>query len=154
MKPAEDVKGPKAVLVEITDGPLHDWEDVMRVTDTEDRLIIEKEDGSRVVYREGAWLSYVVGAEVPIDVPMTPTPSPPADGRERVSKGEHRLAHAEPAEQPADLPEEVRCHSCGAELTEEWVEADEQAKEEGTHPAPCPECGGNPLPPVGEGDGD
>jgi hypothetical protein len=45
--------------------------------------------------------------------------------------------------------QDVSCYECGHELGEEWAHADEAAKEKGKHPAPCPECGGNPLPPVG-----
>jgi len=57
----------------------------------------------------------------------------------------------------ADLPEAEQedaeqvpeCHECGAPLGDEWRDANETAKQHGTQPAACPQCGGNPLPPVG-----
>ena len=43
----------------------------------------------------------------------------------------------------------ITCYNCGAELGEEWRAKQKDAKETNTHPADCPECGENPLPPVG-----
>lgn len=41
------------------------------------------------------------------------------------------------------------CFNCGYELSDLWETRNEKAKENNTHPADCPECGENPLPPVG-----
>lgn len=41
------------------------------------------------------------------------------------------------------------CYNCGYELGELWETRNEKAKENNTHPADCPECSDNPLPPVG-----
>lgn len=41
-----------------------------------------------------------------------------------------------------------RCDNCGTVLGDEWQARDSEAKEVGEHPADCPECGENPLPPV------
>ena len=41
------------------------------------------------------------------------------------------------------------CHQCGQELGEDWRHRDKHTKEEDEHPADCPNCGENPLPPVG-----
>jgi DNA-directed RNA polymerase subunit M/transcription elongation factor TFIIS len=130
---------------------------VRRVTDGDDRLVLEQGDGNTIVYHDRAWLSYVAGADVEVSATPGVSGSPTQVGQDRhiVSKGQdHRLSGAEPSEQPSDLPGEVTCSNCGAELGEVWARQDERAQERGEHPAPCPSCGGNPLPPVGDGEED
>jgi cell division septum initiation protein DivIVA len=52
----------------------------------------------------------------------------------------------------SDTAERVpECHNCGAPLGEQWREDQEKAKRHGAVPAACPQCGENPLPPVGGG---
>lgn len=41
------------------------------------------------------------------------------------------------------------CYNCGYELGELWETRNEKAKENNVHPADCPDCDENPLPPVG-----
>jgi hypothetical protein len=53
------------------------------------------------------------------------------------------------ADKQADAEQVPECHECGAPLGDEWRAANEKAQEHGTIPAACPQCGGNPLPPVG-----
>lgn len=146
MRPEEDIREPSDVLVEINDGPLHDWAGVRRVVDGEDRLVLEQAGGNTIVYHDRAWLSYVAGEDVEVSATPGVSGSPTQVGQERVtvSKG------------TADrhVPDFARCAACDSELGPEWVRADERAKNEGEHPAPCPECGGNPLPPVGEDEED
>jgi len=48
-----------------------------------------------------------------------------------------------------DTEQVPECHECGAPLGDEWRDMNETAKQHGTQPAACPQCGGNPLPPVG-----
>lgn len=42
-----------------------------------------------------------------------------------------------------------QCARCGSVLGDEWKEANEEAKADGTDPADCPMCEQNPLPRVG-----
>jgi primosomal protein N' len=52
-------------------------------------------------------------------------------------------------ELPVTAERVPECHHCGAPLGEQWHEDQEKAKQHGTVPAACPQCGQNPLPPVG-----
>ncbi|AGM11842.1 hypothetical protein M201_gp76 [Haloarcula californiae tailed virus 2] len=54
-----------------------------------------------------------------------------------------------PEDETADTEQVPECHECGAPLGGEWRDMNETAKQHGTQPAACPQCGGNPLPPVG-----
>lgn len=48
-----------------------------------------------------------------------------------------------------EVEEKPICYNCGKTLGEDWRHRDKHAKKEGEHPADCPNCGENPLPPVG-----
>jgi hypothetical protein len=41
------------------------------------------------------------------------------------------------------------CYQCGETLGEDWKAREKRAKEKDEHPAKCPHCRNNPLPPVG-----
>jgi len=53
------------------------------------------------------------------------------------------------ADEQEDAEQVPECHECGAPLGDEWRDANAVAEQHGTQPAACPQCGGNPLPPVG-----
>lgn len=53
------------------------------------------------------------------------------------------------ADEQADAERVPECYECGAPLGEDWRDANAVAEQHGTQPAACPQCGGNPLPPVG-----
>lgn len=60
--------------------------------------------------------------------------------------------NADRLEQAAEDADKPECNECGELLGDEWREAEAEAKEKDEHPAPCPNCGENPLPPVGGDD--
>jgi hypothetical protein len=49
----------------------------------------------------------------------------------------------------SEVDEKPVCSNCGETLGEDWRHRDKHAKKAGEHPADCPNCGENPLPPVG-----
>jgi hypothetical protein len=48
-----------------------------------------------------------------------------------------------------EVEERPTCANCGETLGEDWRHRDKHAHEKGEQPADCPNCGENPLPPVG-----
>lgn len=60
----------------------------------------------------------------------------------------HVQADLEDEQYAEAVPE---CYECSAPLGDEWREQNETAKQHGTQPAACPQCGQNPLPPAGGG---
>jgi len=110
-------------------------EQVQQATSTDGPLGRVQEDVQRLAGEDATVNNYTFerhGRNAAITLKAT---LPPEDGEQ-----------GEQEQEDEDAPE---CYECGHTLGETWRDANEVAKQHGRHPAACPQCGQNPLPPVG-----